>query len=382
MGDEVEVELELALHSLLVGEVVFHRSKFGGSIEIRGQYDEKVNVVWPCFGGCEAAIDNHGLDVATFPRLIEVFSQLGGQCAASIAALKTPKALFSFLQCAIVDAFGQYTVIEDWYHGTLVKGCRRELTMPPVDRATGGMSHHGSLFRLVSPAAASTTSAMSTAAAVATTPAATSSKATATATSTASTVATTTAAAWPSLTRLGFVDGQGPSAKLCAIHGVDCFFRTVRHLDEAEATRAAGLPVHNDLRFDHGAEWRESRLQVFVRGRERQVPDIQILAHRHPPRFPLGSRYETETWNGRSSRHEKMERGLGLVAANGRRSRSNGLFGNAGVEEHISESDFARRQDGRNDLGGENARLKAMHQDRITVSNAKAEVGNTFVIFP
>ena len=352
MGDEVEVELELALHSLLVGEVVFHRSKFGGSIEIRGQYDEKVNVVWPCFGGCEAAIDNHGLDVATFPRLIEVFSQLGGQCAASIAALKTPKALFSFLQCAIVDAFGQYTVIEDWYHGTLVKGCRRELTMPPVDRATGGMSHHGSLFRLVSPAAASTTSAMST------------------------------AAAWPSLTRLGFVDGQGPSAKLCAIHGVDCFFRTVRHLDEAEATRAAGLPVHNDLRFDHGAEWRESRLQVFVRGRERQVPDIQILAHRHPPRFPLGSRYETETWNGRSSRHEKMERGLGLVAANGRRSRSNGLFGNAGVEEHISESDFARRQDGRNDLGGENARLKAMHQDRITVSNAKAEVGNTFVIFP
>ena len=77
-----------------------------------------------------------------------------------------------------------------------------------------------------------------------------------------------------------------------------------------------------------------------------------------------------------------MERWLGLVAANGRRPRNNRLFGNAGVEERISESDFARRQDRRNDLGGENVGLKAKHQDRITVSNAKAEVGNTFVIFP
>jgi hypothetical protein len=78
-----------------------------------------------------------------------------------------------------------------------------------------------------------------------------------------------------------------------------------------------------------------------------------------------------------------VERGLLLAANNGWRPRNARSLGNAGVEKRISESDFALRQDRRDNLGGcENEGLKAHHQDRITVSNAKAEVGNTFVIFP
>jgi hypothetical protein len=54
------------------------------------------------------------------------------------------------------------------------------------------------------------------------------------------------------------------------------------HLDEGKPTAPAGFPIGNDLGSQHGPELRKRLYQVFAGSFERNVPNVQLLAHNHP----------------------------------------------------------------------------------------------------
>ena len=68
-----------------------------------------------------------------------------------------------------------------------------------------------------------------------------------------------------SLTFLGFVDSKRASVHLLTVQLFDGLASTVViHLDEAEATRAAGFTVENDSRSLHAAELRKKIFEFLV----------------------------------------------------------------------------------------------------------------------
>src|ERR1051326_1730217 len=122
-----------------------------------------------------------------------------------------------------------------------------------------------------------------------TTPAAVAAFATATI---AATAPVATAASWPAAAtaaavplRSGFLYCQRTPVHICAIQGLDggrCL-AVVAHLDEAEATRAAGVPIHHDFRSFHGAMCRKDLLQFRIGHVVGQIAYVQTLAHAGPP---------------------------------------------------------------------------------------------------
>jgi len=88
------------------------------------------------------------------------------------------------------------------------------------------------------------------------------------------------AAAAASLAILGFVHLDRATPEVTAIEGSNrircsaCFL----HLDESEAARAAGLPIHDDAHGVDGAVSAEGVLEIRLRGREGEVSDVNLLA--------------------------------------------------------------------------------------------------------
>src|SRR4029077_6606859 len=71
----------------------------------------------------------------------------------------------------------------------------------------------------------------------------------------------------PALARLRLVDVDLPAADLAAVEGRDRLSRLARrtHLDEAEASRAAGVAVGDDGRRFARSHFREQRLELRAR---------------------------------------------------------------------------------------------------------------------
>src|SRR5262249_47350914 len=67
----------------------------------------------------------------------------------------------------------------------------------------------------------------------------------------------------PVLAGPGLVDGQGAALELLAVHRLDRRVTALAHLDEAEAARTAGLPVHHDLGPADRAVLRERVAEVI-----------------------------------------------------------------------------------------------------------------------
>lgn len=101
-----------------------------------------------------------------------------------------------------------------------------------------------------------------------------------TAAATAAMEATAATAATFALTR--FVDLERAAIDLRAIHRRDCCLRlgVRRHLDEREATRATGFPIHHDVNIRHLATiLLERSAQNFRRGGVIEIADVQTLSH-------------------------------------------------------------------------------------------------------
>jgi hypothetical protein len=98
----------------------------------------------------------------------------------------------------------------------------------------------------------------------------------ATAASTTSTASTT-----PVLARPGFVYGQGPTAILGAIEGIDRLLRLaiILHFHKAEAARPAGLAVGDHLGAGHCAMFLEHGQQVVGGRFPCQIADVDIFRH-------------------------------------------------------------------------------------------------------
>ena len=105
----------------------------------------------------------------------------------------------------------------------------------------------------------------------------------ATTTAAAAVAATTTATIF---TWLCLVDRQPASAMLLVVKGVDSrkSIGVRRHLDKAEATTPARLAILDHLGASHLAKRRKQIFQVGIRDREREIADIQLLAHLQTPR--------------------------------------------------------------------------------------------------
>src|SRR5439155_17278147 len=102
------------------------------------------------------------------------------------------------------------------------------------------------------------------------------------------------AAAGALLAGLRLVDGQGTALELGAVQVADGLLGPFGHLDEAEAARAAGLPVRDNLGTGDLAVLAEGFAKVVRGGLEGKVPDVQILAHATPHRV-LRTRVQTDT---------------------------------------------------------------------------------------
>src|SRR5690606_22478392 len=75
------------------------------------------------------------------------------------------------------------------------------------------------------------------------------------------------------------VDGQRAAVEIGAVHRLDRLVGAVGHFHEPEPARPAGLPIGHDARRGDGSVLRE-RLTETIDGRlERQVADVQLLAH-------------------------------------------------------------------------------------------------------
>src|SRR5437763_13357267 len=83
------------------------------------------------------------------------------------------------------------------------------------------------------------------------------------------------------LTRIGDVDGQVPAVEVVAVKssdgGLALFLR--RHLDEAEAARAARVAVFDDRRRLDRAGLREMLAEIFARSLVREITDVEFHGH-------------------------------------------------------------------------------------------------------
>src|SRR5205807_8267521 len=91
-------------------------------------------------------------------------------------------------------------------------------------------------------------------------------------------------AAWPLLARTSLVDDDRATVERLAVHAVDgrLRFGIGTHLDEAEALRATGLPVHHHLRRGHRPVLRERLLQLVIAYVVREVAHVEFVAHAEP----------------------------------------------------------------------------------------------------
>src|ERR1035437_593856 len=111
--------------------------------------------------------------------------------------------------------------------------------------------------------------------------------ATATATAAAATTvppapaAATATATGALFARPGDVNGQGATAQLFAVQGVDGLLRLLgrAHGDEGKPARTAGCPVHHEVSFDDRAVGRKGGLQIVFSDVEGKVPNKQFCAH-------------------------------------------------------------------------------------------------------
>jgi hypothetical protein len=124
-------------------------------------------------------------------------------------------------------------------------------------------------------ATAATTPAIATAAAAEST-AATSGPASAT----AATTGPAATAAEPSLVaRAGFIHGQRPTVQIGPVQGVDRRSRlgVIRHFDECEPARLAGVPVADDLDAIDLSVLSEYLLEVLFDRRVRKITNVNTL---------------------------------------------------------------------------------------------------------
>jgi hypothetical protein len=99
------------------------------------------------------------------------------------------------------------------------------------------------------------------------------------------TVSAATAAAFARRTFAGFVDRQRTAAEVIAIEGLNGRFHVLLgfHLHEAEAARAARLPIFDHLRGAHCAMSGKELLQILGRHRPSQITNIHLLRHQNGP---------------------------------------------------------------------------------------------------
>ena len=98
--------------------------------------------------------------------------------------------------------------------------------------------------------------------------------------------------------RLGLVNRQGAALQVGAVHGGDRLVGPGRHLDEREPAAATGLPVGDHLGAGDRPELGEGLDQVLAGGLERNVADVQFLAHVF---LSWASRPGTNTHSGHSA---------------------------------------------------------------------------------
>jgi len=136
----------------------------------------------------------------------------------------------------------------------------------------------GEVGRLELPAAAATTTTTTTAAAAATTATASAAAAAATPTATTAATATTTAAAAAIFAGTSFVDSKVTTVEILAVHARDgrLGLRVVGHFDEAEATGAPGVAIHNEGRRSDFAESLESGAESGLRRAEREIAYVKL----------------------------------------------------------------------------------------------------------
>lgn len=101
----------------------------------------------------------------------------------------------------------------------------------------------------------------------------------------AAAVAAASAAAGAGFAWLGLVDGEGSSAMLSAVEGVDggVGLIVVVHFDETEALALARHAVSDDFCTDDGSVRREELLQLGAAGLIAEVSHVKPLAHPNLP---------------------------------------------------------------------------------------------------
>src|SRR5262245_23967756 len=110
----------------------------------------------------------------------------------------------------------------------------------------------------------------------------------------ASAIAATAAAAASRRPLVGLVDAQRASPELATVEALHRRSRPVRvrHFDECEPARTAGLAVHDHRDRLDLAVFLEGLSQLGLGGGERKIPNIKLLAQ---ARFPIGDRRRAYT---------------------------------------------------------------------------------------
>jgi hypothetical protein len=95
---------------------------------------------------------------------------------------------------------------------------------------------------------------------------------------TAGAAAATTAAAAATILRL--VDAEAAASEVATIERLNgsIRIRAFAHLHEGEPSRPAGFPVGDDAHLVHCTVSLEELTDFVLGGRERQIPDVQLLA--------------------------------------------------------------------------------------------------------
>src|SRR5207253_1653491 len=104
-----------------------------------------------------------------------------------------------------------------------------------------------------------------------------------------------------------------------AVEVADGLLAALRHLDEAEAARAAGLAVADDLGAGDVAVLAERLAQVVRGGLEGEVADVQVLAHGVPFRAarPAQTLHALTAARRRRGRQGRTELGRSRTAVAG-----------------------------------------------------------------
>src|SRR5437762_12661231 len=97
--------------------------------------------------------------------------------------------------------------------------------------------------------------------------------------------AATATAARALLAGTSFVDCESSTVLVLTVQAGNrrLSFLVIAHLDKAEAFRAAGVPVHDDLGRLHRAVRSKHCFQIAVGYPIREIADVQLLAHCGPP---------------------------------------------------------------------------------------------------